>query len=502
MQVPVLSGVGMAVILCITAPILHAANTATGARDSTTATNAPAAASSLVIRIDAGRNTGTIRALHGVNGGPLCLGGTVDLSKYHQALGIPSTRVHDAAWPRGDMVDVHTIFPVFEADAESPANYRFATTDEYLQAITGVGSKVMYRLGESCEVSKARYYVKQPPDFDQWTRICLGIIRHYNEGWADGMKLNIEYFEIWNEVEIGKMMWSGKKEEYYRLYGTAAKAIKARYPALKIGGPAAAGTLLMKDGTLELSKFVRGFLDYCKKESVPLDFFTWHQYALTPSGEVPVAKAMRSVLDEYGFTRTELHFNEWNYLPGGQMNPLWSRDGEQMTRFFAGIGTMHAAAYDACMLLAMQDTPVDMMNYYSGDNSFFGMFTTYGLPKKPYYSFLAFKAMVDHPIRVDLQGGKPDELHAMAGLSTNRQELAVMLCNYQSAGSRLDIELKNLPWTGPSECEVLLLDEKLNLEPIRKEPYNGQVFKVRQDLPAPGVMLMYVRQSCKKTSKR
>ena len=30
-----------------------------------------------------------------------------------------------------------------------------------------------------------------------------------------------------------------------------------------------------------------------------------------------------------------------------------------------------AAAYDACMLLAMQDTPVDMMNYYSGDNSFF-----------------------------------------------------------------------------------------------------------------------------------
>ena len=450
-------------------------------------------AGSLSLTVDAGHKIGTIRALHGVNGGPLCLGGTVDLSKYHRALGIPATRVHDANWPRGDVVDVHTIFPVFEADAEVPANYRFATTDDYLQAITDVGSKVMYRLGESCEVSKGRYYVKQPPDFDQWAKICLGIIRHYNEGWANGLKLNIEYFEIWNEVEIGKMMWTGKKDDYYRLYGTASKAIKAKYPALKIGGPAAAGTLLMKEGKLEIPKFVRGFLDYCKQESAPLDFFTWHQYALTPSGEVPVANALRRVLDDYGFTKTELHFNEWNYLPGGKMDPLWSRDGEQMTKFFSGIGSMQAAAYDACMLLAMEDTPVDMMNYYSGDNSFFGMFTTYGLPKRPYYAFLAFKALVDHPARVQVDGGKPDELHAMAGLARDGRELAVLLSNYQSASSHLATELKNLPWSGPSEVELLLLDETHNLEPLRKEQQNGPTVKVALDLPAPGIILMVVR---------
>jgi len=449
----------------------------------------------LLLTVDAGRKTGAIRALHGVNGGPLCLGGTVDLAPYHRALGIPATRVHDANWPRGDVVDVHAIFPVFEADAEEPTNYRFATTDEYLQAITGVGSKVMYRLGESCEVSKARYYVKQPPDFDQWTKICLGIIRHYNEGWANGLKLNIEYFEIWNEVEIGKMMWSGKKDEYYRLYGTAAKAIKARYPALKIGGPAAAGTLLMKDGELEISKFVRGFLDCCQKEALPLDFFTWHQYALTPSGEVPVAKALRRVLDQYGFTKTELHFNEWNFLPGGRMDPLWSRDGEQMTKFFGGIGSMHAAAYDACMLLAMQDTPVDMMNYYSGDNSFFGMFTTYGLPKKPYYAFLAFKSLVEHPARVQVDGGRRDELHAMAGLAADGRELALLLSNYQSANGRLETEIRNLPWSGASEIELLLVDETHNLEPVRKERQDGPAVKVALDLPAPGIILLRVRPS-------
>lgn len=453
----------------------------------------PAAGAPQVIRVDAGQKTGTIKALHGVNGGPLCLGGTVDLSKYHRALGIPVTRVHDANWPRGDVVDIHTIFPVFEADADVPANYRFATTDEYLQTITDVGSKIVYRLGESCEVSKARYYVKQPPDFEQWTRICLGIIRHYNEGWANGPKLNLEYFEIWNEVEIGKMMWTGKKDDYYRLYSTVSKAIKARYPALKIGGPAAAGTLLMKDGELEIPKFVRGFLDSCKQEQAPLDFFTWHQYALTPSGEVPVAKALRRVLDAYGFTKTELHFNEWNYLPGGKMDPLWSRDGEQMTRFFAGIGSMSATAYDACMLMAMQDSPVDMMNYYSGDTSFFGMFTTYGLPKKPYYAFLAFKALVDHPLRVRVDGGSPDQLHAIAGLRPDARELAVLLSNYQSPASELTTEIANLPWSGPSEIELFVVDEAHNLEPVRKEIVAGPSVRITQALPAPGVLLIYIR---------
>lgn len=483
----------IAVCCCIGAAGVRAEAAPTDAQGGTHMTNATPSAGSFAVCVDAGRKTGTIRALHGVNGGPLCLGGTVDLSTYHRALGIPATRVHDADWPRGDMVDVHTIFPVFEADAESPASYRFATTDEYLQAITGVGSKVMYRLGESCEVSKARYYVKQPPDFDQWTRICLGIIRHYNEGWADGLKLNIEYWEIWNEVEIGKMMWSGKKEDYYRLYVTAAKAIKARYPALKIGGPAAAGTLAMKQGELEIPRFIRGFLDTCQKESAPLDFFTWHQYALTPSAEVPVAKALRRVLDGYGFTKTEMHFNEWNYLPGGKMNPLWSRDGEQMTEFFAGIGSMKAAAFSACMLMAMQDAPVDMMNYYSGDNSFFGMFTTYGLPKRPYHAFRAFKALVDHPARVAVEGGQPDELHVLAGLSPDGRELAILLSHYQSSNRCVDVELKNLPWAGAVECERLLLDETRNLESIRKEALSGPAVKVVQELPAPGVLLLMVR---------
>ena len=44
------------------------------------------------------------RALHGVNNGPLDVGGTVDLSASHRAIGVPLVRLHDTHWPNPDVV--------------------------------------------------------------------------------------------------------------------------------------------------------------------------------------------------------------------------------------------------------------------------------------------------------------------------------------------------------------------------------------------------------------
>lgn len=191
------------------------------------AVNCPAA----TLRVDAGRKIGTVRPIHGINGGPICYGGIVDLSSYHRTLGVPLTRIHDANWPARDVVDIHAIFPDFLADPQLPGSYRFAPTDDYLRAILGTGSKVMYRLGESIEHTPRKYYVHKPADFERWASICLGIIRHYNEGWAGGFRHDLRYFEIWNEAEIGPAMWDGTAEDYYRLYAVTARAIKRTTPS-------------------------------------------------------------------------------------------------------------------------------------------------------------------------------------------------------------------------------------------------------------------------------
>jgi hypothetical protein len=445
------------------------------------------------IRVDAGRSLGTVRAIQGVNGGPVCYGSVVDLSAYHRALGIPLTRTHDANWPARDVVDIHAVFPDFYADTYSPASYRFAPTDDYLKSILATGSKVMYRLGESIEHTPRKYYVHKPADFDHWAKICLGVIRHYNEGWADGFHLDLRYFEIWNEAEIGPAQWDGSAEDYYRLYVTTAKAIKAEYPALRVGGPAAAGLGRLEGDRLIPSPFLQAFLRYCKERSAPLDFLSWHMYTADATAPSRGARGLRRVLDDLGFTKTESHLDEWNYLPDNNWGPMLSRNGPLLEKWFAEAASARGAALAAAVLLDLQDAPIDMANFYTGDNGGWGLFSVYGVPKKTYHAFRAFKALVDHPHRRAVEGARPGELSAAAGMTPDGRELAVVVSNYRCGDRHIELQLENLPWSGRTECEVSLLDQTNDLAPRAKRIVEGPRVEIVEDLPAPGVLVLLVR---------
>ncbi len=68
---------------------------------------APAAAE---LAVDFSKTNGLIRPLHGVNLGPLCYRGMVDLSAYHRELRLPLRRLHDVVCVNCDAVDISTIF--------------------------------------------------------------------------------------------------------------------------------------------------------------------------------------------------------------------------------------------------------------------------------------------------------------------------------------------------------------------------------------------------------
>src|SRR5205085_9026480 len=111
----------------------------------------------------------------------------------------PFARLHDCHWPNPDVVDIHAVFPDFDADAELPSSYDFRLTDEYIAATRATGAEIIYRLGESIEHTWIKRFVHPPGNFQKWASICRGVIRHYNEGWADGFYYGIRYWEIWNE---------------------------------------------------------------------------------------------------------------------------------------------------------------------------------------------------------------------------------------------------------------------------------------------------------------
>ena len=229
---------------------------------------------------------GKIKPMHSSCAGPKSGGAGLgnDASEFFKEIGIPSSRLHDieGAYSCNQYVDIHCIFPDFDADENDDKNYNFIPTDNYLNAIKACGTKVYYRLGESIDHYPNKLFVKPPKDFEKWARICEHVIRHYNQGWANGFYMDIEYWEIWNEPE-GRAQWRGSYEEFYELYTVTAKHLKKCFPNLKIGGYSAVGfysEVRPKDHDWynpwfsTIVPFMDGFFDYIDGKDVPLDFFS------------------------------------------------------------------------------------------------------------------------------------------------------------------------------------------------------------------------------------
>jgi xylan 1,4-beta-xylosidase len=75
------------------------------------------------------------------------------------------------------------------------------------------------------------------------------------------------YFEVWNEPNID--FWNGvpKKETYFALYDTTAKAVKSVDAKLRVGGPATAQAAWVDD-----------FIAHCVSGHIPFDFVSTHVY--------------------------------------------------------------------------------------------------------------------------------------------------------------------------------------------------------------------------------
>ena len=177
--------------------------------------------------------TGKIKPMHGVGQPPFVAEDTH--VHYLEEAGIPYSRLHDVGgWYAGmRFVDIPNIFRDFDADETLPESYDFTFTDDLIATLIKHNVKPFYRLGVTIEnyYFKKAYRVFPPKDYEKWARICEHIIRHYNEGWADGFHYGIEHWEIWNEPEGHKHgehgpMWIGTKEEFFRLYEVASNHLK------------------------------------------------------------------------------------------------------------------------------------------------------------------------------------------------------------------------------------------------------------------------------------
>lgn len=338
------------------------------------------------ILFDLTQKTGKIKPVWGVNGGPETKVFTYDAKPLFREARFPSCRLHDVEYPygSGEFVDIPCIFRDFDADETDPANYNFALTDLYIQKIIEVGAEPFFRLGVSIEHAPVKRHVFPPKDFEKWARICEHVIRHYNEGFADGFHYNIRYWEIWNEADGGDNMWVGTPEEYYRLYTVAAKHLKACFPELHIGGGGF---------TKARNKFIEGFFEYIQKERAPLDFYSWHTYHASPEKLKEKIAEAEAVKSAYGYWEAESILDEWNYM----------EDWANQAPSYRIIPSMKGAAFCAADLITLQHSPVEMAHYFEADvvKEWCGLFEVAEMSigrhgpaklraRKPFYAFSLF----------------------------------------------------------------------------------------------------------------
>jgi len=421
------------------------------------------------IKVDFNKKIGTVKPMHSV-GQPPFAGGFLQFDfsymEHLKKANIPYSRLHDVGGAFGGnrFVDIPNLFRDFDADENDPTSYDFAFTDELIRAMYEYDIKPIFRLGVTIENQAhiKAYRIHPPKDFAKWARICEHVIRHYNEGWADGFKYGIEYWEIWNEPENGvkgeNQMWTGTAEQFYELYDVTAKHLKSCFKdTIKIGGYGACGfygiyydpqkygvNVPKKEIDERYEKdtyrveFLFGFLKYIREHGSPIDFFSWHSYANVKKTLI-MDEFLHRVLCKYGYGEVERHLNEWNN----------AHDRLQH-------GTSYSSAAVAAMLCAMQGSHTDMLCYYDARltaSAYGGFFAPLSYePVCTYYSFVAFGELYALKNQVECKiEDCEDGIYAIA--AANAEQKAIMIVNRSEEEREISVNVGD-------GFSVYLLDDK------------------------------------------
>jgi len=497
-------------------------------------------ASLRVLQVDAGKMTGKIRSFQGLNGPPSpIMRGLPDLGRQYKDLRIDMIRTHDIMGPtdiaahysgdnpllawlipdrgqRDDLVNAanaSAVFPNWNADPEKPESYHFAASDKYIQSIREAGAQVYYRIGRSFGADYTAL-----PDFEKFASVVKHIAMHYNHGWANGFHDNIRYWEFWNEPDL-PFFWTENADRFYSLYEKSARALKLVDPSMKVGADAQA--LAFNGGP-----YREGFIEYCAVHKVPLDFYSWHYYAMNsadPYDMVRIGDDIRKLLDANGFRNAESVLSEWNLTP----------DFTERER--ARLQGMENAAFVGDVLIYLQASAVDRAQFYRGDAAWMGLFGLHGEYFKPAYTFRATGEMLKTPERVELTGADTFGFAAIAGRSPDGKTVQVLISNYEipadykaplmeaPAGSvpaniptpdfskikalspRKDIRyrdnrgyelmIRNLPWgkEGSFRVKRYRLSEGQDFAAAEEVSASGDRIKIRNPLPPPALELIVLQ---------
>jgi xylan 1,4-beta-xylosidase len=195
-----------------------------------------------------------------------------------------------------------------------------------------------------------------PSQYDAYANFCASLVEILNRR----LRLGVIYWEPLNEQDM-RYEKAGKLDQLWIIYNKAAKAMKAKDPKIKIGGP-----VLSWDNGKALSQFLQA----CAPN---VDFISWHRYASGDAKE-STSKIM-SKTPNYGNQVRMFRDITAQYIPNRQVplllgeyniNYHW-QSGENRQNTYIG------AVWFASVLKHFADAGIEMATSWHLKDGIYGM---------------------------------------------------------------------------------------------------------------------------------
>ncbi len=303
------------------------------------------------------------------------------LKRCHDELGFKHVRFHGILSD-----DMGTL-----VDEQDKLVYSFFNADQIMDFLLSIGMRPFVELSfmpttlasGDTTVFHYRANVTPPKDYSKWATLISRLIQHWLDRYGKD-ELHSWFFEVWNEPNL-KAFWIGSQKEYFNLYKYTVHAIKKIDKHLKVGGPATAK-----------NAWIDAFVQFCKKEKLPVDFISTHHYPTDAFGKpgddtvTQLADSERSVLQkEAAKTKQKagdlsVYYTEWST----SSNPFDPMHDQPYASAFITKTIMEARGLvKGYSYWTFSD--IFEENYFSSVpfHGGFGLLNIYGIPKLAYRAY-------------------------------------------------------------------------------------------------------------------
>lgn len=308
----------------------------------------------------------------------------------------------------------HDDMAIYDEDENGKPQFYFGYFDKLFDFLKSIKLKPILELGFMPEKLASndgtvfwwKGHTCAPKNYEKWGQLLMETIHHAIERY--GMEeVKSWYFEVWNEPNLSSF-WHGTQEEYFRLYESSVRAIKAVDPDLKVGGPSVSGADFRED-----LNYLKAFIAFCADNQLSVDFFSGHPYPtywpldMDGNKQMGYMKAVsttehldhiREIVDHSPYAGAEIHLTEWNSSPS-------PRDLVHDTPFMAPFILYNVAQNfgkaDSLGFWTFTDVFEENGPGTSEFHGGFGLLNHNGIKKPSYYAYLFLAQLGEEILEAD-----------------------------------------------------------------------------------------------------